>query len=980
MTRMEDGHLNKEQLEAVTHGAGPLLVIAGAGTGKTTVITERIKYLIAEGLARPGEILALTFTEKAAREMEERIDIALPYGYTQMWVSTFHAFCDKLLRDEAINIGLNPAFKLISEAEGTVLLRDLLIKLDLSYFLPLGNPNKFVAALLNHIGRLKDEDISPSQYSVWAKQKKTHAQTEEEILEAKKYIELSQIYSAYEDLKTNQSSCDFEDLIANTLKLFRTRPNILKQYHQKFTHILVDEFQDTNYAQNQLLILLCGKNPNLTVVGDDDQSVYKWRGAAISNIIQFKAFYPRVKIVVLNQNYRSNQEILDRAYTLIQYNNPDRLEAKEKISKKLVSIRKEKGRQIEFIHTGSVEDEAEAIVKKILSLTHPSFSPAPLSYKDIAILVRANSHADPFIRALSRSAIPHQFLGPGRLYHQPEIKDLIAYLKVLNNFEDDASFYRVLSLSYFNIPGRDLAAIGNFGKRFALHLFEVCELLSGKSHSMPGASVPFVSQPTIKTVTLLVEIIHRHLDLVPKETAGQILFFFLSDTGMLKSILEYTHPINERRAENIMKFFNKLKTFETQMPDATIRSAVDWLDLSMSLGESPLAASVDWTQNNAVNLLTVHSAKGLEFPAVFLVNLAVGRFPTTEKREQIPVPDELIKEVLPEGDYHLEEERRLFYVGMTRAKDFLFLSSADYYGEGKRERKISPFVFESLGLSSHSLPSASYSQLSLLDWHKPPLPDTQFSAAKSVTINYLSYSQIQTFLDCPLHYKARYILKIPTPPTPALAFGSTIHSFLKDFYLKVKTNPGVSKSGLEKMLFDLLRQNWNPEGFNNKSHEQKYLAKGQEYLKGFLENHFDPARLPVALEVPFTVPLNQNLKIGGKIDRVDLLSNGSIEILDYKTGKSPPQKDIEKDLQLSFYALAATSIAEPPFAKNPQQVKLTLFYLEEQKLKTTTRTPEQLELAKNKIQDYAAQISASDFHCSGSYFCQECEYKILCDL
>ncbi|KKP30905.1 MAG: hypothetical protein UR20_C0048G0009, partial [Candidatus Woesebacteria bacterium GW2011_GWE2_31_6] len=254
---IQDKKLNKEQLQAINHKDGPLLIIAGAGTGKTTVITERVKNLILKDLAKPEEILALTFTEKAAKEMEERIDLALPYGYTQMWVMTFHSFCDRVLRDNAIHIGLDPKFKLMTEATSIQFIRTNLFEFDLDYFRPLGNPNKFIQGMLNHFSRLQDENITPTEYLIWAKSKvksKSTKVSEEEKLEIQKTLELSNAYKKYDELKINKSMFDFGDLITKTLELFNKRPNVLRQYQEKFKYILVDEFQDTNYAQNELTI------------------------------------------------------------------------------------------------------------------------------------------------------------------------------------------------------------------------------------------------------------------------------------------------------------------------------------------------------------------------------------------------------------------------------------------------------------------------------------------------------------------------------------------------------------------------------------------------------------------------------------------------------------------------------------------------------------------------------------------------------
>jgi DNA helicase-2/ATP-dependent DNA helicase PcrA len=951
----QEKKLNKEQIEAVHFGEGPLLIIAGAGTGKTTVITERIKFLVSSGKAKTSQILALTFTDKAAREMEERVDIAMPYGYTDMWISTFHSFCDRILRQEAIHIGLDPRYKLMTEAETTQFLIKNLFKFDLKYFRPLGNPTKFVSGMLQHFSRLKDEDVSPEQYLKYAQELKIkNLKFKIEKDELEKTMELAKAYQTYEQLKIKEGLMDFGDLIDKTLKLFRTRKNVLRQYQSQFKYILVDEFQDTNYAQNQLAVLLAGKKQNLTVCADDDQSIYRWRGAAISNVIQFRKIFPKAKIIVLVKNYRSSQEILDQAYQLIQNNNPDRLEVKEKIDKHLKAVRETESWPIEFIHADRVENEAEMVARKIKELTSQKYK-----FADVAILVRANNHIEPFVRALARAGIPYQFLGPGQLFRQGEVKDLIAYLKVLYNFEDNVALYRVLSLDYFNINPRDLAAINNYGRKQNLSLFEACEQVEKI----------FVAQKTKEQVNNFVKMIHRHLGLMRKETAGQILYYFLEDSGLLRKMTEYKTPTEEKVAQNVAKFFDRLRTYEVDHEDASVQAVVDWLNLSMELGESPLANNIDWFEENRINLLTVHSAKGLEFPVVFLVNLVSERFPTRERREQIPIPEKLIKEILPAGDYHEQEERRLFYVGMTRARDRLFFTAADYYGEGKREKKISPFVFEALRETVINHLTAKSGQPPLLVWQKK---EEKNLPAIRQPINYLSFSQIEAFNNCPLQYRYRFLQKIPTSPSGALSFGDSIHKTLKEFGQGIKDRKKLT----QKDLLRILANNWSSIGYASKAHEQKMKQQAEKILVNFYKD-FNPKVKIMALEQPFTLKIAPNLKIAGKIDRIDEKKDGTLEIIDYKTGKTMEQKEADKSLQMTVYALAAAD--KGIFNRKPEDLILTFYFLDSGKKISTHRTVEQLTQAKKDILEKAKEIMASSFEPKPGNLCDFCEYRLLCE-
>lgn len=958
--------LNEEQKRAIEHKEGPLLIIAGAGTGKTTVVTERIKHLILKRRVPASNILALTFTEKASREMEERVDIALPYGYTQLWISTFHAFCDRILQNDAIHIGLNPGYLLITEAESIALFRKYLYSFDIEYFRPLGNPHKFIMGMLSHFSRLKDEDITPRQYTEWMK-----SQPNDD--EHKKWEELARVYTQWDGIKIKEGVMEFGDLMSHTLSLFRTRSSILNHYKHQFTHILIDEFQDTNVAQYELIKLLAppSQSPHLAVVGDDSQSIYKFRGAAISNILSFQKDYPDATQVLLHRNYRSTQEILDRSHQLIAHNDPDTLESRLGISKKLTKVRSVDEHPIDLIYTDRVESEADQVAAKIESLL-TSYRP-----KDIAILVRANTHADPFIRALRHVGIPYQFLGPGMLFRQAEVKDLIAYLKVLNSIDDAVSFYRLLTMNIWDLSARDLVSIIAFSKKYNLTLFEGVELVSGidsPSANLPnGAQLPFVGSSTRSILIRLMKMIYRHLELVPKESAGQILYYFLEDSGILKELTSVETTVEEQRVQNISKFFNKLKSYEISHEDSSVPAVLDWIDLATELGESPLAADTDWTQNDAVNILTIHSAKGLEFPVVFLINLIAGRFPTYNRREQIPIPESLIKETLPEGDFHVQEERRLFYVGMTRAKDRLYFTSSMYYGEGKRQRKLSPYVTEALGekVVGRRVSVVGSSQLSFLDYQKKEDPSSTPIIGSRQPITRLSYTQIEAFDLCPLKYYYRYVLKIPTPPAAAASFGQSVHEALRSFYELVKRREPVTGN----TLIDLLDKKWVPLGYTSKSHEERTKKGGREMLAAFYKRAFDPTKIPMSLEQFFVVRITPSLKISGKIDRIDEVGD-RLEIIDYKTGRVPTQREIDKSLQMTVYALAATDPGV--LGKTAENVILSFYFLKEQQKISTTRTKHQLDVAKSELVEKARKIDTSTFEPRVGKHCDFCEFRSVC--
>ncbi len=951
--------LNKEQLSAVKHGRGPLLIIAGAGTGKTTVITERILRLIKTGAAKPSEVLALTFTEKAAAEMQERVDVAMPYGYTEMQISTFHGFCDRVLRDEVLAIGLTTDYSLLSRAETIQFFRKNMYEFDLDYFRPVGNPTKFVEGMVTHFSRLQDENITPRDYKNWVnKQRKMDA------IEKKKWQELSNAYAKYEELKAHAGFFDFGDLIVKTLDLFKKRPNILKEYQKKYKYIMVDEFQDTNYSQFELALMLAGERANITAVADDDQSIYRFRGASVSNVLQFRKKFPNSKLAVLTKNYRSNQTILDASYRLIKHNDPDRLESREGINKKLVSQRKGKS-SIRFIHRKKVADEAEAVTQTIKKLADKH----KLAWSDFAILVRANAHADPFISSLKYHNVPFQFLGPEKLFLQPEVVEMISYLKILTDQNDSAAMYQVLSMPEISVIPSDLIKMTTYAKRKNKTLFEVLE----SSHDLE------LEESSEVILTKLREIINSQQVNLKATSSGKILYDFLTHMDIMQKYIEPDTEERQKRTANIGLLFERIKNYEANHAGATVFEVVDWIELASEMGESPRAAEEDWTTQNAVNILTIHSSKGLEFPVVFLVNLVSLRFPSVGRHDAIPLPDGILKEILPEGDVHLEEERRLFYVGMTRARDHLFFMASDFYGETlSRPKKFSPFIFEALGedvLKSEE--ENTKEQKADLASFSPTLSPSRADTHQKLHIHYLSYSQIEAFKLCPLHYKLRYILGVPTAASSALSLGSSVHKAIKAYHESLISGQKASLKNLQNFL----SSNWIDDGFISRAHERQSFQKAQDMLRSFYKSEKDRP-LPVLLERPFTIPLEvlgeAPLKIGGVMDRVDKTSGG-IEIIDYKTGaRIPTQKEVDKNLQLSLYALAAVKISEPPFVGKLENIKLTLWFLDENTKISTTRSMDQIKQVVDEVFEIRREIESSNFSCSAHPFCEFCEYKNFC--
>jgi len=970
--------LNKKQLQAVKTIKHPLLIIAGAGTGKTTVIIEKIKYLIKQKKVKPEQILALTFTEKAAQEMEERIDQSLPYGYSSITIDTFHSFAHQILRNEVINIGLTPSFNLMGETDSLIFLKKNLYQFKLRYFRPLTNPNKYLSSLIQYFGRLQEENIDPISYLNWSKKNLKKNLSPETRIEMEKNLELALAYKKYLDLKITEGLMEFSDLIYYLNQLFIKRPDILKDYQKKFQYVLVDEFQDTNLIQYQLIKLLCPakNNPSLIVVGDDSQSIYKFRGASISNILNFMKDYPTAKCITLIKNYRSNQTILNQAYRLIKHNDPDTLEAKLGISKKLVSNKKDNKKAVNFLLFDRVEQEADFIVRTILKLKDS------YSLSDFAILVRSHSHSQPFVKTLENQGVSYQFYGPGALFKQPEIKDLIALLRLINDLDDSVSCFRVLSLEIFSLDRKDIHTLLSFAKKINQSLFQSIEIylsffykeIEDHQFKVFYPYLPLLKQNTKEKLMFFYQLMKKTLAKSRTYSGGQILYFFLEKSGLLTKI---SHPKSENEEKillNISRFFDKIKSFEVTHSDVSVFSLADWLSINLELGESPLASQADLPlSKNAVNIITIHSAKGLEFPVVFLVNLSQGRFPVHQKKEPISIPQELIQEILPTGNYHEQEERRLFYVGMTRAANLLYLTASKLYYEGKRERKISQFVVEALG-EQKLITKAKLKSETVINEFKinESLTSTSVKKKSHFNLQNISYSQIETFNTCPLQYYYQYIQNIPTTQSANESFGTTIHKTLESFYRKFFNNRNLS---LENLLQDY-KKNWIPVGYVSSIQEKRMKKEGEEMLKKYFSNYHHPTLKIIFLEKKFKIKLTPTINLIGKIDRIDKLNNSKIELIDYKTGKKPEEKEIKKSIQLGIYALVAKD--KNFLNASLSKIKLSFFYLQFNEKISFKLKNKDLKNIQEKILETIDKINQSSFNPKVGPWCDFCPFKILC--
>ena len=963
--------LNKEQLKAVEHTSGPLLIVAGAGTGKTTVITEKIAYLVNEKKIKADEILALTFTDKAAGEMEERVDKILPYGYTDLWIMTFHAFCERILKAHGLDIGIANDFKLLNSTEQWMLVRENLGKFNLDYYKPLGNPTKFVHALVNHFSRCKDEEISPEDYLEYADKLKMDLDTmestggEDATSEVKRLQEISNAYHTYQQLLLDNSSLDFGDLINYTLKLFRKRPNILKQYQEKFKYVLVDEFQDTNWAQYELVKLLVGDDKNLTGVLDDDQSIYMWRGSSYNNALQFKKDYPNSKQISLVENYRSCQNILDLAYNFIQLNNPERLEVilgSDKLSKKLNSNISEQG-IIEHLHYPTSQEEVEGVVNKIIELSKEKY----FSFNDVAVLVRANNQAEAFLNGLRNSGIPFNFVASKGLYSKEIIMDVMAYLKLLDNYHESLAMWRVLNFPMINIKVENLMEISRFSQRKTISLYEACQKIS---------LIKNLEQETVRKINKILNLISTHTKLTKEKNTKTVVLQFLQDFNYSKWLLDKD---DEKSFVYINLFVKKIDEFEKSFNDKSVKNFMRLTELELESGEQGSLSKELEEGPESVKVMTIHSAKGLEFKYVFVVNLVDKRFPSMNRQDPILLPDELIKEIIPSGDVHLQEERRLFYVAMTRAKLGLYLTSAQDYG-GTRKKKLSRFIYEvGLGVEKPVIQKDTIKEKQEFNIPQVDLRDSKFETPK-----FFSYSQLKGYETCPYQYYLSFILKIPVTGKAVFSYGKTMHSTLQKFFDLIKKSGDIRQDDLfnkkdkdkkelpsEKELMDIYKTSWIDDWYESKEQKQRYKKQGEKSLKNLYQQLKENIPQVIELEKGFNFKIKEYL-IRGVIDRVDHVGDNKVEIVDYKTGRAKTEKTVEKD-QLLMYQMATKETF------NWDIDKLTFYYLDNNTQVSFLGTDEEIDKQKEKMLELILQIKTKNFNATPSKFkCQYCDFKNIC--
>jgi len=986
--------LNPAQQKAVETTDGPILIIAGAGSGKTRVLTRKIAYLIEKGI-NPEHILGLTFTDKAAAEMLERVN-ELVKSHGDIVITTFHSFCKEIIEENILDLKMNANIKIIEDTAQLVWFIKNIDAFGLEHLEVGYQPVTLVEELRKTISKFKDEYITIERLEKYIedKSKETLDEEDQEHLNALK--DILKVYKRYEDYKIQNNLIDFGDMLTRIYQLLKSKPLILKKYQERFKYVLVDEFQDTNYIQLQIVNLVAGKYQNLTIVGDDDQSIYRFRGAYLTNIAEFKKTYPKHTEIVLEQNYRSSKNVLSVANRLIS-NKPDR------VVKKLFTDN-DTGEKVTVAELKNEEEQAHYLLNEITSLLKK------YQYKDIAVLTRRKKDAQPLIDVFNKHKIPYEFIGNSDFFREPLIKDVLAYVRMAANpTESQVEIARIFHRHAFNIRPVEIGRFCKFAHVNKMCYFECFDKLD--EINVDKNKFNYVKEK-----------IHQVVQEKTKLNLPEFIYKILFEIDF------YKHEVSLNNVKNIglLNQFYKFATdyYNLHQKDE-LHNFVEFLEYASNFEIKNDVEGI----NNTIQVMTVHTAKGKEFPIVFIPDLVNGKLPTKFMRDKFDIPKELsdgIKDGTDDKELHIQEERRLFYVAITRAREKLYMTYALRYGDNKRDSKPSQYLDEidyttnkdidfikpkadPIAIKEDSIkeqikqkyireviadlhrtdfekaipkilllekvegkdPSDLIKNLKELDYDDvlKQIKDGEIITEKEIEVEpTFSVSQFNTYSRCPRIYKYNYVYRIPTPAKPYFDFGGTVHKVIEELTKKLKEGEAIDFDLAVKYLDAF----WKNEGYKTELEEKQAKEEAKEVIKTFLEEQAKMKSKIVGIEQEFTIKLDK-YNITGYIDRVDQDGDDYI-ILDYKTAKTPLSENaLREDFQLLTYDMAVQQL----FGKRPK--KVGLWFLRSNKKVIIEPKDEDISKIKEQILETIKNIMKEDFTPAPGWECNNCDYKLLCD-
>src|SRR5215218_942663 len=666
--------LNRSQLRAVTHPGGPLLAVAGAGTGKTRIVTARFAWLVEQGAA-PDELLALTFSSPAAAEMRERLETLIESPYEDLHVATFHSFCSRLLAEEALEVGLDPFFSPVTPADRLALLLERIEELTIRHHEIRGNPAPLLASFVSRIDRLKDEMVSCADYRAYAERLIDEAGDGDDASRASaaRELEFARLYADHDRLLAERGALDFGDLIVRAFRMLHEKPHVRERVSRRFRHVLVDEYQDINFAQGLLLRLLVEQHENVTVVGDDDQAIYRFRGVSEKNLRDFEREFPKTIVVRLERSYRSGRNILDAAHAVVE-RSPARIE------KRLTGP---KGGRVRFWRCRSERAQAQALAAEAEALLLKE----GVTPSEVCVLVRSVKNEGQVIAsALEERAVPFQLVGSAAYFQRAEVRDVLAWLRLLADPNDSGAVVRALSRPPIELHSVDIARLTQLSRRRKL------DMPSAIAAALEG---PQLSQEGRDRAQSFLRLYRSATGAFDDRRPDAFVLRLIERIGLRRQQVFATQADTVERLRNIAKLSELATSFMQREPQATVRDFTRYLCAVAESGLREEEAAAP-SPTPAVQVMTMHAAKGLEFDHVFVLGLSAPRMPGPWRRRGDDIPDELLKESLPEAggrELHEAEMRRLLHVAMTRARRSLVLAWAEGGAVGTTPRP-SPFYEE----------------------------------------------------------------------------------------------------------------------------------------------------------------------------------------------------------------------------------------------------------------------------------------------